>query len=517
KQAFSDPGYQDSAPQVSQQGYLFFDRAYSGVNKQGDGLAVLRPGDKAPERAAGFNNTAISPDATRYAFVEQQPAPGDVSKSVYGVLTSPMNSYQTAVPIATVPVDHTITAVTYRPGGDIVFADRYSAPSPGGAPVWTSAITSLPDRPNPTPHVIATVIGAVTSVDVQPGAPLFGVRPAVDRIGGSDRVSTSVDASRWSYDAYGTGGRRANAAVLARSDTFADALGGTALALEREGPLMLTMTNSLDAGVAKELTRILPPHSTVYILGGTSAISPAVEAKVKALGFMVQRLGGVNRFATAATIADEIDGYAPDTIMVATGADYPDALAAGVAAGQDRLASWGRGRQGGVVLLTDGTNMPPETRTYLEHIDPKVVHVYAVGGQAVKAVAKALPSLAPSVTPLAGADRYETAAKVANSDLFGAGAAGRYTMVGIATGINWPDALSGGALIGNQGGPLLLADSTGVVGSEKALLTTRRLKGLAVFGGPAAVSDNALTSTANAAFAPGTWDSLTDRQAPSLP
>ncbi|GAA1989985.1 hypothetical protein GCM10009838_61300 [Catenulispora subtropica] len=517
--AFSDPGCADYRPQATHQGFLFVERvcgAKPGTNTQPGDLALLRPGDRVPVPAGSFWNPVVSPDGARVASLAQDQVPGNPNHFVQGVTTNYLGSDLTTLPIATVAEGHDIGAVGYRPSGDVVFADRYTGTAPGDtAQVSLSAITVVADEQGAAPHVLATVVGAVTSIDVQPGAPLFGARPVADRVGGGDRVATSVDASRWTYDAYGTGGRQANSAVLARSDTFADALGGTALALQKAGPLLLTPTGLLDPDVARELTRILPPHTTVYILGGTSAISPAVEAKVKALGFMVRRLGGANRYATAAAIADEIDGYSADTIMIATGADYPDALAAGVAAGQNRLRILGR--QGGVVLLTDGASMPPETVTYLEHVNPHVVHVYAVGGQAVKAVAKALPALAPSVTPLAGADRYETAAKVANSDLFGGGAPGRYTMVGIATGRNWPDALSGGALIGEQGGPLLLADADGVVGAEKAILTSGGLKGLAVFGGPAAVSDSALTSAANLAFGPGAWDQKTDRLAPSLP
>ncbi|WP_323747767.1 cell wall-binding repeat-containing protein [Catenulispora rubra] len=101
--------------------------------------------------------------------------------------------------------------------------------------------------------------------------------------------------------------------------------------------------------------------------------------------------------------------------LVATGVDYPDALAAGVAAGQERYTGPGEsnGLNGGVVVvLTDGTSMPKETADYLKQIDPHVHHVYAVGGQAVKAVAAALPSWT-GVTPLAGA--------IANNT-FGAGA-----------------------------------------------------------------------------------------------
>ena len=76
---------------------------------------------------------------------------------------------------------------------------------------------------------------------------------AADRIGGADRIDTAIDASRWSSAKTGTGGRQASVAVISRSDEFADALGGSALAAQKGGPLLLTTTNGLDPRVRDEL------------------------------------------------------------------------------------------------------------------------------------------------------------------------------------------------------------------------------------------------------------------------
>jgi hypothetical protein len=514
--AYSDPGCGGGRyPQFTDHGALFFNRICTV-----GGYALLRPGDQTPVLSIPDDlPTVISPDGTRYAVSKQEADPADPATSVFGISFGVLGDGEVTPMTTTVPAGHYIYQLAYRPSGDVIFVDGSAVPVPGGGHTASvSVIKTVPDVANGTAHVITTVQGYVTSIDVLRGAPNFGSRPVADRIGGGDRVLTAIDASRWSYDAYGSGGRRANAAVLARSDTFADALGGTALALQYRGPLLLTPTDSLDPGVASELNRILAPGSTVFVLGGSSAISPHVEAKVKALGFTVQRLGGANRYATAVAIADRASMLAPDTVMVATGADYPDALAAGVAAGQDRnRAAVGGDPRGGVVVLTDGAAMPPDTAAYLAKLDPHKTSVYAVGGQAVKAVKAAFPGWSGAVTPLAGANRYETAAKVAASPLFGTGMPGRYTMVGVATGGNWPDALSGGALIGNQGGPLLLADGDGVPGAEAGVLTNGHLKGVAVFGGTAVVSDATLASIADTAFGSGAWDLKTDRQAPALP
>lgn len=526
--AFTDSGNcKDSSPQTTLSGYIYFVRRCSGTSPaQYSGYAVHRPGDLLPAPTGGedFRPSAISPDGTRFAM--DYPLQVTGAQQADSLITDPMNDDDINHKTVQLAVGHTMTALGFGPSGALVYTDTSDTQNASGT-TWTSKIDIVPDQVNQTPHTVVTVVAAkanaqpVQFVDWVDGPANFGTRPVADRVGGSDRIATSIAASKWTYDAKNGSGRKASSAVIARSDTFADALGGTALAIQENGPLLLTPTASLDKGVAAELTRILPPHSIVYALGGTSALSPEVADQLTALGFYVERLAGDNRYGTAVAIAENIAGtpHQTSSVLIATGVDYPDALTAGVAAGQEeRYTGPGEanGLNGGVVVLTDGTGMPKETADYLKQISPHVQHVYAVGGQAVTAVKAAFPSWT-GVTPLAGATRYETAAKVAASPLFGSGAAGRYPMVGVATAANWPDALSGGALIGNLGGPLLLADAHGTPGSQGAIVSGQHLKGLVVFGGTSVVPNGALIGIANSAFGAGTWNTALDRNAPALP
>ena len=136
---------------------------------------------------------------------------------------------------------------------------------------------------------------------------------------------------------------------------------------------------------------MLPPGGTVYLLGGTSAIPAAVAATLSSLGYAVVRYAGADRYGTALAVADALGD--PSTVLLATGTNFPDALAAGPAAAH----------VGGVVLLTDGTVLPPPVATYL------TAHhgtVYAIGGPAITAY--------PAATALVGSDRYATAVAVAS-------------------------------------------------------------------------------------------------------
>ncbi|WP_194906331.1 cell wall-binding repeat-containing protein [Catenulispora rubra] len=383
---------------------------------------------------------------------------------------------------------------------------------------WSPDGTSVAYVANRTLYTrSATPGGKATTVVSDPHGVLLGdwhngpLTPprALDRIGGTDRVATSIAVSQWSYSSAGAGGTQAKVAVLSRSDQFADALGGSALAAQKNGPLLLTATGQLDPRVGAELRRILAPGSTVYVLGGFSALSPAVEQQIRGLGLTPVRLKGNDRFETSAAVAAAISPH-PHTVMVATGRNFPDALAAGAAAAQDPA--------GGVVLLSDDGTLPAAGKRFLAGTDPHSAAVYGVGGQGVKALASAFPQWAGLTTPLKGSDRYSTAAAVAGSALFTAH--GPVPYVGLATGDAWPDALSGGALIGRLHGPLLLTTKASQYLPQPQLDYLRalapHLSGITVFGGENAVATEVEVNTGESGLGRDRFYTFTNRSTPPV-
>lgn len=347
-------------------------------------------------------------------------------------------------------------------------------------------------------------------------------RPAIDRLGGTDRVDTAVKVSGYDTADRGSGfspmgPTTALTAVLARDDQFADALSGNALSVAKHGPLLLTDPHKLSPEVATELTRILPRGATIHLLGGDKALSPQVAADVAALGFTVDRIGGADRYATSVHIAQAIGGT-PVSVALATGDNFPDALTAGAGvSGPHTSPNLGTG----VVLLTDDGVLPQVTKDFLAGVDPDVSKVYAVGGQGVAAVAAGEPLWHGKVTDLAGSDRYATAAAVAGSSMFQTENGGPL-VPGIATGGNWPDALAGGALTGRWGSPLLLADGGSLPAAESAWLTqhgpmrtpgpsTPVMGALPVFGGAAAVPDSVIKQVGDKLYGAGKYDVFDNR------
>lgn len=331
------------------------------------------------------------------------------------------------------------------------------------------------DDPEWSPDGLTIAFGTSTGLATVPadgsGSPtpvsgLFGV-PAyqrwsedhVVRLYGSDRFGTAIATSiaAWATADNAIDSRPdADSVVLSRSDLFADALGGSALAAAKRGPLLLTPPTSLHAGTKAEIQRVLgstdPATKTVYVLGSVAAISQPVEDEIAALGYTTVRLQGPSRFETALAIADAID-ETPDIFLAATGLNFPDALAAGAAAGSYNVA----GGPTAVVVLTSDTTLPVVVADYLDQkASGPDAHVYGVGNQAATAVAPY------GGIPLAGGNRYETALLTADYFFGGEVAAG------VATGANWPDALAGGALMGTIGGPLLLTGSGSTLDANTA-------------------------------------------------
>jgi hypothetical protein len=254
----------------------------------------------------------------------------------------------------------------------------------------------------------------------------------VNRLAGGDRFQTSILVSQTAFPGSGS----AQAAVIANQERFADALAGTPLAAAKGGPLLLSPQANLTGEIATELKRAVKPGATIYLLGGEAALSKTVHDHVRSLGFQAVRFSGADRFETAVAIAKDGLG-SPSTILLATGHDFPDALAGGAAAAVADAA----------ILLTNGPERAVATETYLA--TQPAAKKYALGGWA----AQAYP--APLAIPLAGTDRYETSVRVAQTFFTNP------ATIGAASALRFPDALSGGAHIGGKGAPMLLVPPSG--------------------------------------------------------
>ena len=299
----------------------------------------------------------------------------------------------------------------------------------------------------------------------------------VSRMAGSDRYATAAAISRASFTS-GVG-----VAYVATGANYPDALAGGAAAAAQDAPILLTQRGSLPAATAAELTRLKPQR--IVVLGGTAAISATVASQLAAYSAGgVTRLAGVDRYATAAAISAATFPRGVPVAYVATGANYPDALAA------IPLAA----RTSSPLLLTHFSGAPGATTNELARLAPG--RIVVLGGTA--AVSEAVVTqlrryTTGTVTRIAGADRYGTAAAVAGT--FAPGRASTF----LATGTAYPDALAGGPAAAVLDVPLLLVAPDRLPAPTAAQLDRIRPERLVVLGGLVAIRDEVAAAAALAA------------------
>jgi putative cell wall-binding protein len=299
-------------------------------------------------------------------------------------------------------------------------------------------------------------------------------------IQGADRFATGAEAARAGFAASG-----APVAVIATGRNFPDALGGSALAGALDAPLLLVDTARVPEDVADVLTELGTKRA--IILGGTAALAPAVETQLIAamgLGSQVERIAGGDRYDTARRVAaravDELGPLFDGVAFVATGANFPDALAAGPIAAAAGMPIYLVSNAAGDAVTIDAMS------------DDSVSLVNVLGG--TSAVTDG--TLAALVTEfgedrvdrLAGANRYETAAKVASYGC--ADAKLTWNGLGIATGEAFPDALAAGATLGRFGTVLMLSRPAALSSETENVLSAHRgvIDDVRFFGGTSALS-----------------------------
>jgi len=224
------------------------------------------------------------------------------------------------------------------------------------------------------------------------------------------------------------------------------------------------------AGQHRGLLRLVAVASA---FGMAAAVLPLSPSPVQAAAIF-ERASGSDRYGTAAAISRQAFNPGVSAAYIATGFDFPDALAAAPAAAAAK----------GPLLLVTPKEVPPATATELSRLQPGKIVV--VGNQAAvsEQVVIALRSHTRGpVERLSGSDLFGTAAAVATAS-FQPGV----SAVFIANGRNFPDGLGGGAAAGALGGPVLFVEPDALPTVTSQALNALRPTSIIVLGGMAAVS-----------------------------
>lgn len=193
----------------------------------------------------------------------------------------------------------------------------------------------------------------------------------------------------------------------------------------------------------------------------------------------VVRAAGVDRYATAAAVSREAFPDGADVVYLASGRDFPDAVAASAAAGA----------ADGPVLLTLPTALPSSTTTEIRRLSPDRIVVVGGTGVISSGVASAAKKLTGTVSRSSGSDRYATAAALSKAE-HPNGA----DVVYLASGADFPDALSASAPAAAAGAPVLLTSPAKLSASTATELRRLSPREVVIVGGTGAVSTSVQTA-----------------------
>ncbi len=214
--------------------------------------------------------------------------------------------------------------------------------------------------------VLAVVTLTVSTLVVAPQT--RAAAATTTQVEAADNIDTAIRFTAMAFPADGIDG--VDEVLLGREDLFSDTL---AAGSATGRPVLLTDRDRLDARTEDDLARL--EATAVTILGGTAAISDAVEQELRDLGYAVDRLGGTERIETAVRIASEYhpSASAPAVLARAHGEDtaaFADTL------GGSALAH----TLGGALVLTTSDELHPAVERYL--LDSGTTEVVIAGGVA---------------------------------------------------------------------------------------------------------------------------------------
>jgi putative cell wall-binding protein len=190
------------------------------------------------------------------------------------------------------------------------------------------------------------------------------------------------------------------------------------------------------------------------------------------------RAAGADRIGTAVAVSQlNFPSGGAGAVVLARSDDFPDALVAAPLAATVRAP----------LLFVQGASLPTVTRNEISRVLGAHGTVYLIGSTSAipTSVETTLQTLGYNTDRIGGSDRYATAVAVAN-------VLGGRSTVFLATGVNFPDALSAGPAAAHVSGVVLLTDGSSMPSITRAYLNAH-IGAVYAVGGPAATADGGAT------------------------
>lgn len=280
------------------------------------------------------------------------------------------------------------------------------------------------------------------------------------RLSGANRYETS--ASIFEY-----GWKNSDYAVIASGEGFADALCAAPLAKKYDAPILLTESKTLSKKIQETLEKTKVKN--VIIVGGTGSVSKYAEEQINKLNIKTKRIYGKDRFATSVEVAKEIG--TSKGVVVTNGLGFADALSMAPIAANKEIP----------ILLTGKDNLPLQVKELIENSSYE--KSYVIGGEGV--VSPSIEKSLKNPKRLFGNSRYDTNAAILKEFFDKANLENIY----LASGNNYPDALSGSALAAKISSPIVLV-SNKIETSIMSFVKDCKFKNTVILGGSAVISDD---------------------------
>lgn len=266
---------------------------------------------------------------------------------------------------------------------------------------------------------------------------------SVRRIEGIDRFATNVAISQALFPP-DQGPYELPVLYIANGLNFPDALSAGPAASHLGGGLLLVRPDAIPADTVTEIERLDPQR--IVVVGSSASVSDEVLGQLAAIAD-TDRISGSSRYETSRAIVEDAFGCTEsscvDSVFIAAGSNFPDALAASPAAGFLDIP----------VVLVPGSaaDLDPGVEQLLTQLG--VSRAFIAGSETVVSagVGADLEALLPGhVTRYAGQDRFDTATLI-NDGTFPSA-----EIAYLANGFQFADALAGGPLAAATGSPIYL-------------------------------------------------------------
>lgn len=287
--------------------------------------------------------------------------------------------YETAVEISKASFETTDTVVLAY---GLNYADALAGVSLAkamNAPILLTAQKSLPAETLAEIERLkaknVVILGGTGAVGEEVEKQLKDKKLNVSRIAGKSRFDTAVFIAQALMTE--NGNKFPEDVFFVYAFDSADALSVSAAAAVKGSPVLYLKTNGeLDDATSVYLASLKGKVKNAYVIGGTGVISDDMMKKAgNALGVTPKRLSGKNRYETCEavnnTFKDTLNG---DSICVATGMDFPDALAGGVFAANNKAPLFLVNGKAATLTLSD------TQKSFIKTKSPQKIYVFGGTG-----------------------------------------------------------------------------------------------------------------------------------------